>query len=47
VADISQKAIGENQNLTQLLNQAREEHPLHSMDGLEGTPWDPNHKASE
>ncbi|OXH40085.1 hypothetical protein J008_01262 [Cryptococcus neoformans] len=35
------KAIGENESLTQLLEQAREEHPLKGMDKLEGTAWDP------
>lgn len=40
-----QKAIGENENLTQLLDQARDEHPLHRMDGLEGTAWDPTNRG--
>ncbi|KIR54266.1 hypothetical protein I315_03325 [Cryptococcus gattii Ru294] len=35
------KAIEENESLTQLLEQAREEHPLKGMDKLEGTAWDP------
>jgi diketogulonate reductase-like aldo/keto reductase len=42
-----QKAIATNQNLTQLLHQAREEHPLHSMEGLEGTAWDPHYQGGE
>ncbi|KAL1413109.1 hypothetical protein Q8F55_000858 [Vanrija albida] len=40
------KAISANPNLTTLLDQAREEHPLHTMDGLEGTAWDPNNKGT-
>ncbi|KAK4688370.1 TRIAP1/MDM35 family protein, partial [Tremellales sp. Uapishka_1] len=36
------RAIAENQNLSTLLEQAREEHPLRSQDGLRGTAWDPN-----
>ncbi|TXT15988.1 hypothetical protein VHUM_00491 [Vanrija humicola] len=40
------KAIAANTNLTTLLDQAREEHPLHTMDGLEGTAWDPNNKGT-
>ncbi|GMK53996.1 hypothetical protein CspeluHIS016_0105820 [Cutaneotrichosporon spelunceum] len=41
------KAIEDNQNLTQLLDQARDEHPLHTMDGLEGTAWDPSTKGAQ
>ncbi|BEJ12207.1 hypothetical protein CspHIS471_0206670 [Cutaneotrichosporon sp. HIS471] len=41
------KAIGDNQNLTQLLEQARDEHPLHRMDGLEGTTWDPSTRGGQ
>ncbi|ODN83225.1 hypothetical protein, variant [Cryptococcus amylolentus CBS 6039] len=36
-----QKSIKENESLSVLLEQAREEHPLKSMDKLEGTAWDP------
>jgi TRIAP1/MDM35 family protein len=42
-----QKAIAGNQNLTQLLEQARDEHPLHRMDGLEGTAWDPSTRGDK
>ncbi|RSH88490.1 uncharacterized protein EHS24_001035 [Apiotrichum porosum] len=40
------KAISANPNLTTLLEQARDDHPLHTMDGLEGTAWDPANKGS-
>ncbi|KLT45085.1 hypothetical protein CC85DRAFT_241470, partial [Cutaneotrichosporon oleaginosum] len=39
--------IADNQNLTQLLEQARDEHPLHRMDGLEGTAWDPTTRGAQ
>ncbi|KAL7420158.1 hypothetical protein Q5752_005124 [Cryptotrichosporon argae] len=35
-------AIAKNENLSTLLEQARDDHPLHTMDGLQGTAWDPN-----
>nr|XP_031864420.1 uncharacterized protein CI109_000334 [Kwoniella shandongensis]KAA5531492.1 hypothetical protein CI109_000334 [Kwoniella shandongensis] len=35
------KAIAQNESLSTLLEQAREEHPLRSQDGLAGTTWDP------
>ncbi|KAK8858793.1 hypothetical protein IAR55_003023 [Kwoniella newhampshirensis] len=34
------KAIAQNESLSTLLEQAREEHPLRSQDGLAGTTWD-------
>ncbi|WRT64953.1 uncharacterized protein IL334_001894 [Kwoniella shivajii] len=34
------KAIAQNESLSTLLETAREEHPLGSLDGLKGTPWD-------
>jgi hypothetical protein len=40
-ADGHQNAIAQNQNLTTLLEQAREDHPLRSQEGLQGTAWDP------
>lgn len=46
LAHTLQKAIAQNTNLTTLLDQAREEHPLHTMTGLEGTAWDPNNKGT-
>ncbi|WVQ69075.1 uncharacterized protein L199_007287 [Kwoniella botswanensis] len=33
-------AINQNESLSALLETAREEHPLGSLDGLKGTPWD-------
>ncbi|WWC87070.1 uncharacterized protein L201_001956 [Kwoniella dendrophila CBS 6074] len=33
-------AISQNESLSGLLETAREEHPLGSLDGLKGTPWD-------
>lgn len=41
------RGIAQNQSLSALLNQAREEHPLVSEKGLEGTPWDPNRTPDE
>nr|ODN87936.1 hypothetical protein L203_03140 [Cryptococcus depauperatus CBS 7841] len=35
------RAIRKNENLSTLLEQAREEHPLKSMEKLAGTAWDP------
>ena len=37
---ISQGAVARNTSLTTLLEQAREEHPLASQEGLAGTAWD-------
>ncbi|EIW67710.1 hypothetical protein TREMEDRAFT_33545, partial [Tremella mesenterica DSM 1558] len=34
-------AIKQNASLSTLLDQAREEHPLHDLVGLRGTAWDP------
>ncbi|WVQ97887.1 hypothetical protein IAU59_005004 [Kwoniella sp. CBS 9459] len=34
------KSIAQNESLSALLETAREEHPLGSLDGLKGTPWD-------
>ncbi|WVQ78413.1 hypothetical protein IAT38_000499 [Cryptococcus sp. DSM 104549] len=41
------KAIAKDENLSQLLDQAREEHPLRGLDKLSGTPWDPNTKMTD
>lgn len=41
------KAIGANENLSSLLKQAQDEHPLLSQDGLQGGPWDPNHQPDK
>lgn len=38
---MSQRAIKDNDSLSTLLEQARDEHPLRSQEGLAGTPWDP------
>jgi hypothetical protein len=40
LALIMQKAISDNENLSTLLNAAREEHPLRDRTGLKGTAWD-------
>lgn len=42
-----EKAIGQNQSLTTLLDQARTEHPLPNQQNLEGTPWDPQYRPPE
>ncbi|KAK1925829.1 hypothetical protein DB88DRAFT_485279 [Papiliotrema laurentii] len=39
------KAIEENPSLSTLLEQAREDHPLPRLDGLQGTAWDPSTKV--
>jgi hypothetical protein len=41
----AQKAIEENPSLSTLLEQAREDHPLPRLDGLQGTAWDPSTKV--
>jgi hypothetical protein len=41
-----QKAIAQNTSLSTLLEQARDEHPLKSQDGLGGTAWDPQQRES-
>jgi hypothetical protein len=43
VAD-EQKAIAQNTSLSTLLEQARDEHPLASQEGLAGTAWDPEQR---
>jgi hypothetical protein len=43
VADC-QKAIAQNTSLSTLLEQARDEHPLASQEGLSGTAWDPEQR---
>lgn len=35
-----QRAIAANTSLSTLLEQAREEHPLHTQESTRGTPWD-------
>jgi cytochrome c556 len=42
-ADV-QKAIAQNTSLSTLLEQARDEHPLASQEGLTGTAWDPEQR---
>lgn len=39
-----QKAIAQNTSLSTLLEQARDEHPLASQEGLSGTAWDPEQR---
>jgi hypothetical protein len=39
-----QKAIAQNTSLSTLLEQARDEHPLASQEGLAGTAWDPEQR---
>lgn len=39
-----QKAVRQNQNLSTLLEQARQEHPLRDQSGLKGTVWDADYK---